>query len=214
MEEIERMNCNITKLDICIDYFVLFGIVYNLLLILSNYFMRFIMHYNAGDNIFYHFYQHTVFGLAHDIPRFGHGKNWVETLGDVGLWPIENFPGKVWSLMKEPRWVTFVLAQIALAGTSYLFYPKESLFYANVAISKLPLPSRETAKFAVYLTIVAHIVSAALRAYGRFRNDELMDDWYASGHAPHAAVPLTAPVAPPHVRVVTPVVQNDEEDDV
>lgn len=136
------------------------------------------LNYNKNDNIFYHFYQHTVFGLAHQVPRFGCAKNWVEKLGDLGLWAIENFPGKAWRLMKEPRWITFVLTQISLAATTYLFYPKESLIYAKVAISKLHLPSREAVKFVAYLTIVAHIVSAALRAYGRFRNDDLMDAWY------------------------------------
>lgn len=139
------------------------------------------LNYNADDNIFYHFYQHAVFGLAHDIPRFGHGKNWVEQLGDLGLWTIENFPGQAWRLMKEPRWITFVLTQIALVGTTYLFYLKESLLYTKSLIAQLPIPTQETAKFAAYLTIVAHIVSVALRAYGRFRNDDLMNDWYTDG---------------------------------
>jgi hypothetical protein len=153
------------------------------------------INYNANDNVFYHLYQHTLFGLAPHINRYGNDKNWVEKLGDLGLWTIENFPGKMWSLMKEPRWITLALTQIALATTSYLFYPKETLFYAKAAIEKLPLPTRETVKFAAYLTVVAHIISAALRAYGRFRNEELMDDWYNGGHAvmvgPHGgAIPI------------------------
>ncbi len=147
------------------------------------------LNYHAPDGLFYHFYQHAKFGLAPHIPRFGYDKNWVEKVGDLGLWMIENFPKKAWRLMKEPRWITLVLTKIALAGTTYLFYPKESIFYAKAIISKLPLPSQETLKFAAYLTIVAHIVSAALRAYGRFRNNDLMDSWYRGG-APLVAIPV------------------------
>lgn len=95
----------------------------------------------------------------------------------------------MWRLMKEPRWITTVLTQIALAGTTYVFYPKESIFYTKLVISKLHLPARETVKFAVYLTIVAHIVAVALRAYGRFRNNDLMNAWYSNGR--HVLVVLS-----------------------
>ena len=61
------------------------------------------MQYNPQDNIVYHFYQHVRFGLNNDIPRFNQSKNFVEKLGDLGLWTLENFPGKAWRLMKEPR---------------------------------------------------------------------------------------------------------------
>ena len=137
--------------------------------------------YSANDGLLYHFYQHARFGLSSEIPRFGQEKNWVETLGDIGLWTIENFPGKVWRMMKEPRWITFVLTQISLTTVTYLFYPKFTLEKINIVLVKIPLPNREQVKFALYLTIVAHIVSAAFRAYGRFRNDDLMEAWYANG---------------------------------
>lgn len=149
--------------------------------------------YSARDGIFYHFYQHAQFGLSHDIPRYGTSKDWVERLGNVGLWAIENFPGKVWRLMKEPRWITFVLTQISLAATTYLFYPKEALALTKAVLLRLPLPSREAVKFGVYLTIVAHIVSAALRAYGRFRNDDLMNAWYQSGTVVVASIHHVGP---------------------
>jgi|GEM_PF-4371560 len=136
------------------------------------------LNYDTNDGIVLHFYQHAVFGLAHDIPRFRQGKNWVEQSGDLGLWMIENLPTKAWRLMKEPRWITLVLTQMALIGMTCLFYPKQLVLYAKIFVEKCPLPTRETVKFAAYLTIVAHIISAALRAYGRFRNDALMDAWY------------------------------------
>jgi len=139
------------------------------------------MPYNVNDGLFYHFYQHARYGLSNDIPRFGQKKNWVEMFGDLGLWTLENFPGKVWKLMKEPRWITLALTQISLVGVTYLFYPKYSLDLAKNLLVKIALPTIEQAKFALYLTIVAHIVSAALRAYGRFRNDDLMNAWYSNG---------------------------------
>ena len=135
--------------------------------------------YNQHTSIVYHFFQHAAYGLRSQINRHGiDQKNQIEKLGNLGLWTIENLPGKVWRLMKEPRWVTVVLTQIALVGTTYLFYPRELLFYAKKVITYIPIPSREAVKFAVYLTIIAHIVSAAFRAYGRFSNKPLMDAWY------------------------------------
>jgi hypothetical protein len=136
------------------------------------------LNYKAGDGIFYHFYQHAVLGLAHQIPRFNTQENWVEKLGNLGLWTLENFPGKAWRLMKEPRWITIALTKISLAAVTYAFYPKESIAITKAVLLQLPLPSREAVKFGVYLTIVAHIVSLALRAYGRFRNEDLMNAWY------------------------------------
>jgi hypothetical protein len=137
------------------------------------------LNYDANQGLIYHFYQHARFGLSHDIPRFEQPKNWVEKVGDLGLWAIENFPGKVWSLMKEPRWMTIVITNISLASVSYLFYRNESIQALKAVVAYIPVPTREQVKFAAYLTIVAHIVSAAFRAYGRFRNDDLMDSWYA-----------------------------------
>jgi len=146
--------------------------------------------YNANDGILYHFYQHARFGLSHDIPRHGNEKNWVEMAGDIGLWTVENFPGKVWSLMKEPRWITLALTNISLVGVTYLFYPKISMQAVKAVAVQIPLPSREEVKFAAYITIVAHIVSCAFRAYGRFRNDDLMEAWYTGGAKaiPHSPV--------------------------
>lgn len=136
------------------------------------------LNYNQADGLGYHFYQHMAFGLKQDIPRFGTQKDWVEKVGDLGLWTLENFPGKVWSLMKEPRWITIVLTNLSLSAVSYAFYPQQFKEVVKAVIIQLPVLSRETVKFGVYITLVAHIVSSALRAYGRFRNDNLMQAWY------------------------------------
>lgn len=164
------------------------------------------MLYNANHSIVFRFYQHARFGLSHDIPRYGQDKNWVEKIGDLGLWTIENFPGKVWNLMKEPRWITIALTQISLASVTYLFYPKITFDAVKLVAGKIPMPSREQVKFAVYLTLIAHIVSAAFRAYGRFRNEELMDSWYKNA-------PTPAAVANPARNATPVVVINDVLDD-
>ncbi len=151
------------------------------------------MQYNAQDNIVYHFYQHVRYGLNHDIPRFGQPKNIVEKLGDVGLWTLENFPGKIWRLMKEPRWITLALTTISMSAVSYVFYSRESTRLAKAVWHHVQLPSVESVKFVAYLTIIGHIVSAAFRAYGRFRNDDLMDAWYNNRDANPVAAAAAVP---------------------
>lgn len=126
------------------------------------------------------FYQHARFALAEEIERNGHGKNRIEKLGDLGLWTIENFPGKVWRLLNEPRFVTVFLAKISLVANTYLFYPQFTKELASSLIGHIALPSREQLKFALYITISAHIIFAALRAYGRLSNEELYNDWLAN----------------------------------
>lgn len=139
------------------------------------------MPYNENDFLLYHFYQHAVFGLSKDIPRFDEDKNYLEKAGDVGLWCLENLPSKLVSVMKNPSWLTVVITNLALIATSFAFYPKETKEFMKAVWVKLPVPSQETIKFAAYLVIVANIISFSMRALGRFQNSDLMNKWYHGG---------------------------------
>jgi len=134
--------------------------------------------YTANSTIVWRFYEHAKLGLQAEIQP--HERNWKEKIGDLGLWTLENFPGKVWSMMKNPRWITFALTTISLMSVSYLFYPRVTVETLRKLGALIPLPSMENVKFAAYLFTVGNIISAALRAEGRFSNQQLMDQWYGA----------------------------------
>lgn len=132
--------------------------------------------YSPDRPIVYRFYEHVKFALKKDIPE--HGKNLLEKVGDIGLWPIENLPNKIWPLVKDPRIVTVALTALALSAVSFAFYPLGTVNFFTRLMGILPWPTKEEFKFAAYLAIVSQIVSAALRAEGRFCNTELREKWY------------------------------------
>lgn len=138
----------------------------------------FSMTYNPDHSTVFHFIQHAKFGLSQTINRYDQPKNLLEKLGDLGLWTLEKFPGKIWKLMKEPRWITLALTAIALATVSFAFYPQQTIDLANYAIRSIPLPSLAQVKFGTYLFTVGNILSFSARAYGRFSNEDLMTSWY------------------------------------
>lgn len=134
------------------------------------------VNYTAEATMGWRFYEHAKLGLQGEIQP--HEKNWKEKAGDLGLWTLEKFPGKVWTLMKNPRWITLVLTTISLLSVSYLFYPRITAETLKRVVAAIPLPTWETVKFGTYLFTVGNIIAAALRAEGRFSNKELMDRWY------------------------------------
>ena len=79
-----------------------------------------------------------------------------------------------------------------MSAVTYAFYSRESTRLAKAAWQHVKLPSVESVKFVAYLTIIGHIVAAAFRAYGRFRNDDLMDAWYGNRNANANPVPAAA----------------------
>lgn len=139
----------------------------------------FTMAYNPGRAGVVHFVQHALYGLKSNIDRYDNPKNFLEKLGDFGLWSLEKFPGKLWALMEEPRWITLALTAIALATVSFGFYPKQTTDLTKLAFQVIPTPSFAHLKFAAYLFSVGNILSASARAYGRFSNENLMLSWYA-----------------------------------
>lgn len=127
-------------------------------------------------------YSHVVFGLSKEIQE--HEANWKERLGNLGLWTVEVLPSKVLNatlkVVRDPRFVTIALTILALWANTYLFYPIHAmrvLVWTGNMLSMLPLPSLATCKFATYIYVCNAILSASLRAYGRFSNSKLMDDF-------------------------------------
>lgn len=103
-----------------------------------------------------------------------HTKNRVEKTGDAILWTVEYLPGIVYDKLTEPKVVTVGLTTLALYSNSLAFYFSKTCGLTTQFIKWLPLPPLWTVRFGGYLFTSALIIGAALRAYGRFGNEELM----------------------------------------
>lgn len=132
--------------------------------------------YVEEGNLLTRFANHFVLGVKKDIGS--HEKNWVEKLGDIGLWMVEELPGKVWRVMKDPKVVTIALTAFAILGASFAFYPSATYLAIKSAILMLPEIPLWTVRLTAYLSVVGLIISTALRAEGRFLNRDLMDKFY------------------------------------
>src|ERR1700741_4869835 len=64
--------------------------------------------------------------------------NWLEKVGNAGLWIVEELPKKAWKAIKEPRFVSFALTILALGAVSFAFYPAPSLAVLKAGIALLP----------------------------------------------------------------------------
>ncbi|MBA3721062.1 MAG: hypothetical protein H0W88_01505 [Parachlamydiaceae bacterium] len=137
------------------------------------------INYSANANIFSRISNHFVLGVKSEIG--GHtnqNKNFIEKTGDFGLWIVEKFPGKVWTVMKDPKVVTLVVTALALVGDSFLFYPSMTMSTVKAALVLLPQIPLWAVRFSSYIFSLQLIISTALRAEGRFMNKELMNRFY------------------------------------
>lgn len=125
--------------------------------------------YYANEGIGERFYSHFLLGVKEDIGEYD--KNSLEKMGDTGLWMVEKFPGKV---LKNPKVLAIGLAALAMLGVSFAFYPST----IKVVISALPTVSTESIRFITFIGTIEIIVSATLRAAGRFLNRDLMTEFY------------------------------------
>lgn len=127
------------------------------------------------------FVNHFLLGVKENIGP--HNKNLLEKVGDLGLWMIEKFPGKVWEKMKDPKVVTLALTSFALLAASFGFYPTATFLAIKGALAVLPTVPLWAVRFSAYIFTVGVIISTALRAEGRFSNAALMNEFYKSPEA-------------------------------
>lgn len=137
--------------------------------------------YDVNSDLFQKFGSHAVLGLKKDIgDRANSPKNVLETIGDVGLWVVEELPRKISVLFTDPRVVTVALTAFALIATSFVFYPVTTWTFAGEAIALLPHAPLWAVRFAGYILTVSVILAASCRAQGRFWNAELMNRFYGA----------------------------------
>lgn len=132
--------------------------------------------YKPQGGLWGRFVDHANLGLSKEIRP--HTTNLPEKLGNAILWTAEDLPGIVWKRIQEPRIVTVALTAFTLLGNSFLFYPIRT--WANVKdfIHWLHLPPLWAVRAGTYFYTSSLIVGYGLRAFGRFSNTELMNQFY------------------------------------
>lgn len=122
-------------------------------------------------------FHRTQFALKSELgsePRTGDlAPNWLEKMGDFGLYIPSRLPNVTLNAIRDPRIVTLFLTVISLAANSYLFYPTNTLQIMKDGLEVLQLIQPESIKFAAYLFSCNIILSLGCRAGGRFSNEAL-----------------------------------------
>lgn len=130
----------------------------------------------TNANMVVRFIDHAKLGLSSTIQP--HEKNLLEKAGDLGMWAWENVPAKMANAVRDPQVVTVALTSLALYVDSLCFYPAETSHYTRVALALLPTIPVWLPRFLSWTTSCELFASLGVRAEGRFRNKELMADFY------------------------------------
>jgi hypothetical protein len=139
--------------------------------------------YNPNSFLITRFVNHFKLGTTSDLTPYNFSnevkQNFLEQVGNAGLYIQENLPGKFWGLVRDPRVVTIALTILTLYAESFAFYPSITSSVTkkavNFIIEKAPLWA---VKFAIYITLVESTFSLAMRACGRFNNEQIMQQFY------------------------------------
>lgn len=132
--------------------------------------------YKAEGDLWGRFIDHAALGLHKEIQA--HQTNLPERIGNSILWTVEELPEIVWKKIKEPRIITVFVTTLALLTNSFLFYPIKTWKTLKVVNQWLPLPPFWALRAGTYLYTSALIVGYGMRAFGRFSNPELMNQFY------------------------------------
>jgi hypothetical protein len=132
--------------------------------------------YYPEDNLWGHFVSHAHLGLSKHIQP--HRMTIPERIGNIILWTVEDMPGLLWDKIKDARVVTVAMTALALLANSFLFYPTKTWLNLKAFIRWIPKPPLWAIRFASYIFTCALIIGYGLRAYGRFSNHELMNEFY------------------------------------
>lgn len=137
--------------------------------------------YRARADWFTRVWDQTAFTLTKNIgphPREG-VPGALETVGDYGLWIVEELPRKVWRIMNDPRVVTAAATAFAMLAVSFAFYPTATYLALKAVAALLPVISFETVRFTAWALSMVVIASAGFgRGLGRWCNTELRNHYY------------------------------------
>jgi hypothetical protein len=131
--------------------------------------------YQIENGLWGRFISHAELGLAKTIQA--HEISAPELIGDMILWTIEDLPKKIWDYLTEARVVTVALTALSLLANSFLFYPIRTWSSVKAFCHLFPIPFW-AARFTSYFYTCMLILGYGLRAYGRFSNPDLMNQFY------------------------------------
>lgn len=132
--------------------------------------------YRAEANLLARFVNHAQLGLTKNIQP--HRETLPEMIGNTILWTVEDLPRIISEKLKDARIVTVAMTALSLLANSFLFYPVRTFVKMRAFYRWIPLPPFWAVRFTSYLSTCALIMGYGLRAYGRFSNHELMNQFY------------------------------------
>jgi hypothetical protein len=133
--------------------------------------------YNKNDFILDRFVDYFKFCTRKDIgPRHEPdlAPNLGEKVSNIALWIAEEFPRKVFQVIKEPRFVALALTVLALGVTSLAFYPTVTISVIKAAVRLLPNIPYWAVKFGAYILTCETILALGLRTQSRLWHPELV----------------------------------------
>lgn len=133
--------------------------------------------YNPDSSLVTRFFNLTKIGTARDN-HYEYEKNLGEKAANTMLNLSSTVSREIFRSIKDPRIITIAIAVLAMAATSYVFYPALAAFYAKAAITMSPFPSFAAIKLGTYLLCIETILGYTIRAESRFCNSELMNQVY------------------------------------
>lgn len=126
-----------------------------------------------ANGFFGPFSSYAQLGLQKNIQE--HDRNWIEQSGDAILWTVEELPFRIYEQLANPKVVTVALTTLSLYTNSLVFYFSKTVALTKQFYQWMPLPPLWAVRFAAYSFSSLLIIGAALRAYGRFSNEALME---------------------------------------
>lgn len=131
---------------------------------------------NANSSLPVRFWDHARLGLWPTIQE--HKKNVCERIGDIGLWPAENVPRFIRDSLCDPKVITVAMTVLASLANSYAFYPEQTHEHVVAVIKLVENIPFWAVKFGTYICLSTSILACGARAFGRFTNPELMNQFY------------------------------------
>jgi hypothetical protein len=105
-------------------------------------------------------------------------QNRLERVGRL-LICVTQLPKKAWHALHNPKVITVAFTALAMISVQFAFYPTAS-YLATKAICMFivqHIPAYAV-KISVYVFTQINVLGFGIRAFGRFSNDELMNNWH------------------------------------
>lgn len=113
----------------------------------------------------------------------------LEKIGGKLTWCVTQMPKKIWSALHNPKVITVALTVLAMTTVQFAFYHRITYIAIRTVcvfiVTRIPA---HIAKLSIYAITQMNVLGFGIRAFGRFSNVELMNNWYTKeGHRAYSA---------------------------